>query len=203
MRVAFYVRVSTSDQTVENQLADLQMTAERLKWDVVAVYRDDGISGAKGREKRPGYDAMLKAITRGEIQMVAAWSVDRIGRSLHDLVNFMQELRDRGVDLYLHKQSLDTSSTTGRAMFGMLSIFSEMERSILSERVRTSLNRLKSEGRKLGRPPTNPAKVERAKELLAAGTGIRETARKVKISTGLVQRLKKELGADAIGQTPS
>lgn len=196
MRVAFYVRVSTSGQTVENQLADLQMTAERLKWDVVSIYRDDGISGAKGREKRPGYDAMLKAITRGEIQMVAAWSVDRIGRSLHDLVNFMQELRDRGVDLYLHKQSLDTSTSTGRAMFGMLSIFSEMERSILSERVRTSLNRLKSEGRKLGRPPTNPAKVERAKELLVAGTGIRETARTCKISTGLVQQIKRKMAVE-------
>jgi len=127
MRVGLYVRVSTSGQTVENQLADLNATAERLGWDVVAVYRDDGISGSKGREKRPGYDSLLKAVTRGEIQMVAAWSVDRIGRSIRELINFMGELRERGVDLYLHRQALDTSTTTGRAMFSMLSMTAPTE----------------------------------------------------------------------------
>ena len=195
-RVALYVRVSTSNkgQTVENQLADLQVAAERLGWDVVAVYRDDGISGAKGREKRPGFDALMKGVARKEFTMVAAWSVDRLGRSLRDLINFLEEIRERGVDLYLHKQALDTSTSTGRAMFAMLSIFSEMERSILVERIHAGLNRVRSEGvKKLGRPPTDPKVVERVKRLLAQGTGIRPTATKLKVSTGLVQRVKAEM----------
>lgn len=195
-RVALYVRVSTSNkgQTVENQLADLQAAAERLGWDVVAVYRDDGISGAKGREKRPGFDALMKGVARKEFTMVAAWSVDRLGRSLRDLINFLEEIRERGVDLYLHKQALDTSTTTGRAMFALLSIFSEMERSILVERIHAGLNRVRSEGvKKLGRPPTDPKVVERVKRLLQQGTGIRPTAAKLRVSTGLVQRVKAEM----------
>lgn len=195
-RVAIYIRVSSDLQTVENQLADLTIAAERFGWNVVGIYRDEAISGAKGREKRPGFDALLKAVTRGEVQMVSAWSVCRLGRSLRDLVIFLEELREKGVDLYLHKQSLDTSTPTGRAMFGMLSIFSEMERSILSERVKASLNRLRAEGKKLGRPTTNPAKIDRVKLLLTGGAGIRETARQCKVSTGLVQKLKKELAAN-------
>lgn len=195
-RVALYVRVSTSNkgQTVENQLADLQAAAERLGWDVVAVYRDDGISGAKGREKRPGFDALMKGVARKEFTMVAAWSVDRLGRSLRDLINFLEEIRERGVDLYLHKQALDTSTSTGRAMFALLSIFSEMERSILVERIHAGLNRVRSEGvKKLGRPPTDPKVVEKVKRLLQQGTGIRPTATKLKVSTGLVQRVKAEM----------
>lgn len=195
-RVALYVRVSTSNkgQTVENQLADLQAASERLGWDVVAVYRDDGISGAKGREKRPGFDALMRGVARKEFTMVAAWSVDRLGRSLRDLINFLEEIRERGVDLYLHKQALDTSTSTGRAMFALLSIFSEMERSILVERIHAGLNRVRSEGvKKLGRPPTDPKLVERVKRLLAQGTGIRPTATKLKVSTGLVQRVKSEM----------
>lgn len=196
MRVALYVRVSTSGQTVENQLADLHSTAERLGWDVVAVFRDDGISGAKGREKRPGFDALMKAVTRREIQMVAAWSVDRLGRSLRDLINFLEEMRECGVDLFLHKQALDTSTSTGRAMYALLSIFSEMERAILVERINAGLNRVRQEGvKKIGRPPTPTDKIDKAKKLLGQGTGIRATAKKVKVSAALVQRLKHEMVA--------
>lgn len=136
----------------------------------------------------------MKGVARKEFTMVAAWSVDRLGRSLRDLINFLEEIRERGVDLYLHKQALDTSTTTGRAMFALLSIFSEMERSILVERIHAGLNRVRSEGvKKLGRPPTDPKVVERVKRLLQQGTGIRPTATKLKVSTGLVQRVKAEM----------
>lgn len=148
----------------------------------------------KGREKRPGFDALLKAITRREVQMVAAWSVDRLGRSLRDLINFLEEIRECGVDLYLHRQALDTSTTSGRALFAMLSIFSEMERSILVERINAGLNRVRAEGvKKIGRPPTPPEKIEKAKMLLQQGIGIRATAKKVKVSPALVQKIKHEM----------
>ncbi len=126
-RVALYARVSTGGQTVENQLRDLQAVAERLGWEVVAEFVDQGISGAKGRADRPALDAMLKAVIRREVDLVAAWSVDRLGRSLQELVAILNELRDRQVDLYLHQQGLDTSTPSGRAMYQMLGVFAEFE----------------------------------------------------------------------------
>jgi DNA invertase Pin-like site-specific DNA recombinase len=119
-RVALYLRVSTGEQTTENQRLELEAVAARSGWEIVAVFEDAGISGAKGRDKRPGYDKLLKAATARKFDMIAAWSVDRLGRSLQDLIGFMNELRALGVDLYLHKQALDTSTPSGRAMFGML-----------------------------------------------------------------------------------
>ena len=85
-RVALYVRVSTDQQTIKNQERELQAVAERHGWQVVAVFKDQGISGAKGRDGRPGLDKLLQAVARKEVDMVAAWSVDRLGRSLQDLV---------------------------------------------------------------------------------------------------------------------
>ena len=100
-RVAIYLRVSKSKSDTENQRRELAAVGARSDWDIVKVYRDAGISGTKGRDKRPGLDAMLKAVNAKEFDMVAAWSVDRLGRSLSDLLNILQLLRDKGVDLFL------------------------------------------------------------------------------------------------------
>src|ERR1700712_4871576 len=127
-RVAIYLRVSKSKSDTENQRRELAAVGARSDWDIVKVYRDAGISGAKGRDKRPGLDAMLKAVNAKEFDMVAAWSVDRLGRSLSDLLNILQLLKDKGVDLFLHQQGLDTSTTAGKAMFQMLGEFAEFER---------------------------------------------------------------------------
>jgi DNA invertase Pin-like site-specific DNA recombinase len=149
-RVALYTRVSTSDgQTTENQLRDLNIAAERLGWEIVAHYTDEGISGAKGREKRPGLDALLKGIARREFDMVAAWSVCRLGRSLQHLVNLLGDINARGIDLYLHVQAIDTSTPSGKAMFQMLGVFAEFERAMISERVKSGLARSTKKG---GRP---------------------------------------------------
>ena len=115
-RTGIYLRVSTDQQTTENQRRILLEVAERSGWDVVAIFEDQGISGAKGRDKRPGFDALLKAVARSEIQMVAAWSVDRLGRSLPDLIGLLTDLQAKGCDLFLHQQALDTSTPTGPAL---------------------------------------------------------------------------------------
>ena len=108
-RAAIYARVSTSNgQTPENQLAQLREVADKADWAVVEEYVDHGISGAKGRDKRPAYDRLCKATTQRQVDVVMAWSVDRLGRSLQDLVAFLAELQASGVDLYLHQQGLDT-----------------------------------------------------------------------------------------------
>ena len=132
-RVAIYLRVSTSKQDTDNQLRELSAVADRSGWEIWKVYEDAGISGAKGRDKRSGLDAMLKAVNAKQFDLVATWSVDRLGRSLTDLLGILQELRDKGVDLFLHQQGLDTSTTAGKAMFQMLGVFAEFERG-LSER---------------------------------------------------------------------
>ena len=152
-RVALYVRTSTANgQTTRNQERELQAVAKRHGWDVAAVYRDQGISGAKGRDKRPGLDRLMQAVARREIDMVAAWSVDRLGRSLTDLLGVLQELHAKGVDLYLHQQGLDTSTPSGRAMFQMLGVFAEFERAIIRERVWPGWHGQRPKGRDWGGP---------------------------------------------------
>jgi DNA invertase Pin-like site-specific DNA recombinase len=126
-RVAIYLRVSTTKQDTANQLRELEGVAERSGWDVVRIFEDVGISGAKGRDKRPGLHSMMKAVNNKRFDMVMAWSVDRLGRSLTDLLGILQGLHDKGVDLFLHQQGIDTSTSAGRAMYQMLGVFAEFE----------------------------------------------------------------------------
>jgi DNA invertase Pin-like site-specific DNA recombinase len=151
-RVALYLRVSTSGQTVENQRRELELWAARAGHEIVATYEDNGVSGAKGREARPGLDQALKDATRRRYDVLAVWSVDRLGRSLQHVVHAMQELRGAGVGLFLHQQALDTTTPAGKAMFGMLAVFGELEREIIRERVNSGLARARAQGARLGRP---------------------------------------------------
>ncbi len=122
--------------------------------------------------------------------MVAAWSVDRLGRSLRDLVTFLGELQAKDVDLYLHVQGLDTSTPAGRAMFGMLGVFAEFERSLIQERVRAGLERARARGKRLGRPPSlTPAQVDGVRHDRSEGTSLRQLAAKYGTTTGTVQRV--------------
>ena len=133
--VGLYMRVSTDkDQTIENQRRELMAACERRGWRVVAEFCDEGISGAKGRDKRQAFDRLHKAIVRHQFDVVAAWSVDRLGRSLQDLVGFLGEVHAAGVDLYLDRQGLDTSTPAGKALFQMLGVFAEFERTLIIER---------------------------------------------------------------------
>ena len=192
-RAALYVRVSTTDrgQTVDNQLQPLQEAAGRLGWTVVAIYRDEGISGAHGRARRPGLDALLKGVNRKEFDLVAAWSVCRLGRSLSHLVGMLSELRSRDIDLYLHQQALDTSTPSGRALFGMLGVFSEFERAMIRDRVMAGLDRARAAGKRLGRPRTTPFQISRIRAALDEGRGVRETARLLKVSPAKVSQVRR------------
>jgi DNA invertase Pin-like site-specific DNA recombinase len=188
-RVAIYLRVSTDKQTTDNQRRELEAVAVRSGWHVVKVYEDAGISGAKGRDKRPGLDAMLKAVNAREFDMVAAWSVDRLGRSLTDLLAILQGLHDKGVDLFLHQQGLDTSTTAGKAMFQMLGVFAEFERGIIRERVNAGLARARAAGTRLGRRPVKPSVEARIRELRGDGMGLLKIGRTLGIGTSVVQRV--------------
>src|SRR4029077_17972117 len=195
-RVASYLRVSTAEQTTTNQRRELHAVAKRHGWSVVRVLEDAGISGAKGRKDRPALDALLRSIARREVDMVAGWSVDRLGRSLTDLLDFLRELHAKRVDLFLHQQGLDTSTPSGRAMFQMMGVFAEFERAMIRERVLAGLVRAKEQGISLGRrrlEDSDAAKVTAIKKALAAKQGVRRIARDLETGVGTVLRIKNEL----------
>lgn len=191
-RVAIYARVSTADknQIVENQLRDLLAVAERQGWTVTATFTDEGISGVKGRDRRPGYDALLKGVARKDFEQIMAWSVDRLGRSLPDLVAFLNDIQSKSVDLYLHQQGLDTSTPSGRMMFQMLSVFAEFERAMIRERILAGLRRTT---KKSGRKPMPDDRVEAIRRSLEDGQGIRATARLHRASTTTVTAISRTL----------
>jgi DNA invertase Pin-like site-specific DNA recombinase len=191
-RVAVYLRVSTSKQDTDNQLRELSAVADRSGWEIWKVYEDAGISGAKGRDQRPGLDAMMKAVNAKQFDMVATWSVDRLGRSLTDLLSILQGLHEKGVGLFLHQQGLDTTTTAGKAMFQMLGVFAEFERGIIRERVNAGLARARAKGTKLGRRRVDPKVEEKILELKANGDGILKIGRKLGIGTSVVQRVFKQ-----------
>src|SRR5258708_24084619 len=191
-RVAIYLRVSTSKQDTENQLRELSAVADRSGWEIWKVYEDAGSSGGKGRDQRPALEAMMKAVNAKEFDMVASWSVDRLGRSLTDLLSILQGLHEKRVGLFLHQQGLDTSTTAGKAMFQMLGVFAEFERGIIRERVNAGLARARANGTKLGRRRIKPTVEARILELPANGDAILQIGRKLGIGTSVVQRVFKE-----------
>jgi len=191
-KIALYARVLTAAPTTENQLAELREVASRHGWEIVAEFVDHGISGAKGRDQRPEFDAMLKAAMRREFDLIAAWSVDRLGRSLQDLVSFLSEVHAKGINLYLHRQGLDTTTPAGKAMFQVMGVFAEFEREMIRERINAGLARAKERGTKSGRPigrPRIPVKTLAAIHAARAqGKGIKRIARDLGVGVGTVQK---------------
>jgi len=192
-RAALYLRVSTDKQTVENQVAALRQIAERRGWEIVAEYHDAGISGAKGRDKRPGLDQLLNDAQRRSFDVVMAWAIDRLGRSLIDLLGTIQTLEACGVDLYLDRQAIDTTTPAGRLMFQVTGAFAEFERSMIRQRVNAGLKRAVEQGKLLGRPKVSEAIERLIRRHLKAGTGIVTTAQRVGCGVGTVQRVKAAL----------
>jgi DNA invertase Pin-like site-specific DNA recombinase len=153
------------------------------------IRRYEGNLAAQGRDQRPGLDAMMKAMNAKEFEIVASWSVDRLGRSLTDLLSILQGLHEKGVGLFLHQQGLDTTTTAGKAMFQMLGVFARFERGIIRERVNAGLARAKTNGTKLGRRLVKPSIEARIRELMADGMGILRIGRTVGVGTSVVQRV--------------
>jgi DNA invertase Pin-like site-specific DNA recombinase len=194
IRVGLYLRVSTADQTTENQRMDLERVAAQRGWSIVETYVDHGISGAKGRDKRPAFDRLCRDAAAGKLGLVAAWSVDRLGRSLPHLAGFLADLNAWNVGLYLHQQHVDTSTAAGRAFLQMAAVFAEFERSIIVERVNAGIARARANGTRsgkaIGRPRTVTAATERRiAALRAKGLGKLRIAREVGCGVSTVQRV--------------
>jgi DNA invertase Pin-like site-specific DNA recombinase len=199
-KAALYLRVSTDRQTAANQERELREAAARMKCEIVAVFADNGVSGAKGRDRRPQFDALLKAATKRQFDVVMAWSVDRLSRSVQDLCGFLGEIHALGIDLYLHRQGIDTTTPMGKAMFQIAGVFAELERSVIRERINAGLARARTQGTKSGKPigrPRVPAKTEAAiaKALRKGDQGIHKIAAAHSVGVGVVQRIKAGLAA--------
>ena len=208
-RAAMYLRVSTDDQTVENQRRELTAAATARGWTVVAEYADEGISGAKGRDGRPQLDLLLKDAVRRRFDVAMVWAVDRLGRSLPDLIASMQELHGAKVDLFMLQQGIDTTTPGGKAMFQMLGVFGEFERAMIQARVKAGMSRAMEEqaagkvrigadGKRrkdIGRPKVSADTEKAIRARLAAGVGILKIASELGVGSGTVQRIKREATA--------
>ena len=185
MKTAIYARVSTDEQTTDNQVIKLKQVAERNGWEVQAIYADT-ISGAKS--KRPELDKLMKSVMRKEVDMVMVWSVDRLGRSLQHLTTLLSDIESKGINLYLHQQNIDTSTPSGKMLFQLLGVFAEFERSMIRERVMAGLDRARSQGKRLGRPPIPPIQIEKMKRMREEGMTLTAIAKKVGVSVGKVHQ---------------
>src|SRR3984957_14421249 len=199
IRAAIYSRVSTDHQTTENHARELQAIAGGLGWEVVKVYRDQGISGPKGREGRPAFDALCKDACLRQFDLIAAWSVDRLGRSLQDLVGFLTEIHALGINLFLHQQGIDTTTPAGKALFQMMGVFAEVERAMIQERVKAALERARAQGKRLGRRPIDARKEAAIRADLREGkAGIMKLAAAHGVGVGTVQRISRALALNEV-----
>ena len=194
-RVALYARVSTQDQTVENQLVALRDWARARGHDIVGEYTDAGISGAKGRDKRPALDALMNDAMRGKFDMVAATALDRLGRNLRHLVGLFSELEAIKVGVFVQNMALDTSTPVGRLTFNVMGAFAEFERELTRERTRMALDRARRNGKRLGRPTVGPATERPIVALLEAKTPINRITRLACVGKSTVYRIQEAMTA--------
>ena len=188
-RCAIYTRVSTDDQTTQNQILELKEIAQRKGLTVVSEFTDEGVSGAKGRDKRTGFDNLIKGAIKKDFDTILVWSVDRLGRSLQDLVSFLNEIHSVACALYIHQSGVDTSTPAGKMMFQMCGVFAEFERGMIRERVKSGQDRAKSQGKHIGRPSNlNDGLVHSVKYMRDQGVGIRKIARELKIGVSTVYK---------------
>ena len=188
-KVVIYARVSTTDQTTENQILKLRTIVEKNDWELTEIYVDEGISGAKGRDKRPEFNRLCKDMVRRKFDRILVWDVSRLGRSLQHLVEFLNEALTTRTDLYVHQSGLDTSTPSGRMMFQIIGVFSEFERTIISERVRAGLHRAQSKGKVLGRPPLPENVREAIRGLRAEGKSLSQIGAQYNLSKTSVMRI--------------
>ncbi len=186
MKTGLYARVSTNDQRLEPQLDALRAWAAARGADVLES-TDHGVSGRKDR--RPGLDALLDAIRRREVDALVCTKLDRLARSLPHLIRLAAELEENGCDLIVLDQAIDTSTSSGRLVFGILGSIAAFEADLCRERTRAGLAAARRRGVKLGRRPALDAeRIARARRMRGAGRSLREIGRVLGCSTTAVLR---------------
>lgn len=191
IRAAIYARTSPDCPiSSEDQVERLTMIAEERGWTIVHKYTDRPMTVQAGQDRRPGETALIDAVRSGMIDKVLIWSVCRIGKSLIELVNFMETCRAAGVELYCHEQGLDTETCNGLSLFDLTGMMALHVRQTRRDRILRGQAAARALSIRFGRPPLATAKVDKAKRELAAGKGVRHIARLTGISAASVSRLK-------------
>ena len=186
-KVAIYARVSTDKQTCENQLQELRATAQRMGYTVVAEFVDSGISGMKTRQDRPALDSLMKSATQRKFDMIMCWSIDRLGRSLQNLVEILNEMQSMKIDMFFLQQGMDTTTPSGRMIFSVFGAIGEFERNLIRERVIAGQKRAVANGVKIGRPSKMNDGMRSAIKLLRdKGMGIKQIAKQLQVGIGTV-----------------
>ena len=186
-KVCLYCRVSTTHQTSENQLRELRAVAERMGYEIVSEFIDNGISGAKSRKDRPALDEMMKLATQRKFEVVMCWSIDRLGRSLQHLVEILNELQAMKIDLFFMQQGMDTTTPSGRMIFSVFGAIGEFERNLIRERVIAGQQRARASGVHIGRPTKmNDGMRSAIKAMHENGMSIRQIAKSCKVGIGTV-----------------
>lgn len=185
MRIGIYARVSTTDQTCDNQLLDLRRYAEQRGWTIVGEFVDRGISGTK--DSRPQLDKLMDAARKRKVDAVLVWRFDRFARSVKHLITALEEFRSLGVDFVSYSENVDTSTPAGKVMFTIMAAMAEFERNLIVDRVKAGLRRAVSQGKKLGRPAAEMDEIK-ARALKAEGRSFKEIAAELGTSSATVWR---------------
>ena len=184
--VAIYARVSTERQTVDMQLAELREYIQRAGWKVYREFVDEGYTGKN--TARPAFKEIMNEARRRKFDVLLVWKLDRLSRSLKDLISTLDELGHLGIDFISYDNKIDTSSPTGKLVFQIIGAVAEFERNIISERVKAGLRNARRKGKRLGRPPVSPMTIENARKLRAEGLSYRKIGKKLGISEGMVRK---------------
>ncbi len=184
--VAIYARVSTDKQKVDMQLSDLREYVKRAGWTIYKEFIDQGYTGKN--TSRPAFKEMIDRARQRKFDVLLVWKLDRLGRSLKDLINTLDELGHLGIDFISYDNKIDTSTPTGKLVFQVIGAVAEFERDIISERVKAGLNNAKRKGKRLGRPPVAPYVLQKAKTLRKEGLSYREIGKRLQISEGVVRK---------------
>lgn len=189
LRAVIYTRVSTGKQERDMQLRECRAQCRRAGWRVAEEFTD-AAPGAK--RSRPGLDALLALCRLRKVDLVVVWKLDRLSRSLADLLATAEELKALGVDLISLHDQVDTTTPSGKALFQLVGVFAEFERGIMQERIRAGLAAARARGARLGRPPTDPKRIETARMHMKRGASLRAAAKSAGVPASTLSRVLRK-----------
>jgi len=184
-RIAIYARVSTDRQSTESQLNALREYAGKRAWAISKEYIDEGYTGSN--TKRPAFNAMMADARKRKFDVLLVYKLDRLSRSLKDLITTLDDLKSMGIDFISYDNGLDTTTPTGRLIFNVVGAVAEFEKDIIRERVRAGLENAKRKGKRLGRPPVSSRLVDEAKKLRSEGMSFRQIGKQLGIPESTIR----------------
>jgi len=191
---AIYARVSTDKQKVDMQLSELRLFAKRSGWKIYEEYIDQSFTGAN--TNRPAFIAMMEAARKRKFDVLLVWKLDRLSRSLKDLINALDDLGSYGIDFISYDNNLDTSTPTGKLVFQIVGAVAEFEKDIIRERVVAGLVNARNKGKRLGRPPIPPETYDQAVAMRSQGLSFRKIGSALGVDEGTIRKRYKADSSD-------